>query len=112
MIQECYIGSQLDLSFCSTRFSFYLICTMDYNRFLIEYDKIEDYYLRWTIMDIYFFLDIISNFFIQTKKDATRKEIIKDYLMFNFWLDLILAVPFWIFGTPDYYFAIQLLRYL
>jgi len=63
-------------------------------------------------MDIYFFIDIISNFFIQTKKDATRKEIIKDYLMFNFWLDLILAIPIWIFGAPDYYFAIQLLRYL
>jgi len=111
-IQEYNFGSQLDLLFYFTRFSFYLICTIYYSRFLIEYDKIEDYYLRWNIMDIYFFIDIIFNFFIQMKKDATRKEIINDYLMFNFWLDLILAIPIWIFGAPDYFFSIQLLRYL
>lgn len=57
-------------------------------------------------MDIYFLLDVIFNFFIYTKENQTFLKVAKDYIKLNFWIDLILATPYWFFGLENYFFFI------
>jgi len=51
-------------------------------------------------MDIYFILDVIFNFFIYDKINFEHKTIIRKYMKFLFWVELMLAIPFWLFGAP------------